>query len=170
MKINNWIGWWVSTVCVFVMIAPGSLHAAPPAARGIPGITAKDVYPTACVDCHTRQPDGTDARLSTLMARWNGQADAKRLSMMQAIAPKGVTLKGKHISLGSAVKDIPASCAKCHTPQSKIAPPFAALIHVTHLSRGEESRFVTVYQGECTHCHKLNKSAGTWSVPSGAEK
>jgi hypothetical protein len=170
MKINDLIGWWASAVSVFVMIAPGSLYAATPAARAIPGITAKDVYPTACVDCHTRQRDGTDTRLSTLMARWNGQADAKKLAMMQAIAPKGATLKGKHISLASAVKDIPASCAKCHATLSKIAPPFAALVHVIHLSRGEESRFVTQYQGECTHCHKLNKSAGTWSVPSGAEK
>lgn len=170
MHINDSITWWASVVSVFVMIAPGSLRAAPPAVRPIPGITAKDVYPSACVACHIRQPDGTDTRISTLMARWNGQADAKRLLMMQALAPKGVTLKGKHVSLASAVKDIPASCAKCHTPQSKIAPPLGALIHVIHLSRGEESRFVTQYQGECTHCHKLNKSAGTWSVPNGAEK
>jgi hypothetical protein len=168
MKVNDSIKCLVSVVATFVMIVPGSLRAAPPAVRPIPGITAKDVYAGGCVDCHIRQQDGTDMRLSTLMARWNGQADAKRLLMVQALAPKGVTLKGKHLSVASAVKDLPASCAKCHTAMAKSAPSFAALVHVIHL--GEGSRFLTQYQGECTHCHKLNKSNGTWSVPSGAEK
>lgn len=164
------IGWSAYVASVFLMCVPASLHAASPAVRAIPGITAKDVYPSGCVGCHIRQPDGTDTRISTLMALWNGKVDAKRLSMMQALAPKGVTLKGKHLPAGSAVKNIPASCAKCHGPQSKIAPSLGPLMHVVHISRGQESRFVTQFQGECTHCHKLNKSTGKWSIPSGAEK
>lgn len=127
----------------------------------IPGITGKDTYPAGCVDCHTG-----DMRLSARLAKWNGKVDAKRLATMQAFVPKGTTLKGKHPSVG--MSQVPAACMKCHA--TKIAPPFAPLMHGIHIARGEQSLFVTKFDGQCTHCHKLNKANGTWSVPSGAEK
>jgi hypothetical protein len=131
--------------------------------RAIPGINAKDAYPAACVDCHVK-----DMRLSTQIARWNGSVDAKSLAAMQAFAPKGMTLKGKHPPVTG--KDIPASCLKCHAAMAKAAPPLAPLLHGIHLAKGDQSDFVKQFQGECTHCHKLNKTTGTWSMPSGTEK
>lgn len=122
----------------------------------------KDLYPGGCVDCHVKE-----MRLSTLLAKWNGKVDAKKLATMQAFVPKGMTLKGKHPPV--ATKDIPAICAKCHTATSKIAPPLPPLIHGAHLAK-ESSEFVKQFQGECTHCHKLNKTTAVWMMPSGAEK
>ena len=134
------------------------------APRAIPGINTKDSFPAGCVDCHTK-----DRRISTLLAQhWNGKADAKTLAAMQAFAPKGITLKGKHPTV--ATKDIPASCLKCHTATSKGIPPLATLMHGIHLAKGDAGEFVKQFGGECTHCHKLNKTTGTWALPSGAEK
>jgi len=144
-----------------LLFVPAVMAATPP--RAIPGINAKDVYPAACVDCHVKE-----MRISALLARWNGKPDAAKLAAMQAFAPKGMTLKGKHPPF--ATKEIPAICMKCHTATSKIAPPLPPLLHGSHLAKGDQSDFVKQFQGECTHCHKLNKTAGTWSVPSGAEK
>lgn len=145
-----------------LLLAALPLVAAP---RAIPGINAKDVYPAGCVDCHTK-----NMRLSTLLAKWNGSVDPKTLAAMQAFVPKGMTLKGKHPPVTAALKDIPASCAKCHAANSKSMPPLAPLMHGIHLAKGDQSEFVKQFQGECTHCHKLNKTAGTWSIPNGAEK
>lgn len=134
--------------------------AAPP--RAIPGINAKDAYPTGCVACHVKEN-----RISTLLAQWNGKVNAN-VTAMQAFVPKSLTLKGKHPPV--ATKDVPASCMKCHTATSKVIPPLAPLMHGIHLAKGDGSEFVKQFQGECTHCHKLNKTTGTWSLPSGAEK
>lgn len=143
---------------VFVPVA----IAAPP--RAIPGINAKDSYPAGCVDCHVK-----DQRVSTLLAqRWNGKVDAKTLAAMQAFVPKGIALKGKHPTV--ATKDIPASCLKCHTATSKGIPGLATLMHGIHFAKGDAAEFVKQFGGECTHCHKLNKTTGRWSLPSGAEK
>lgn len=132
---------------VFVPIA----MAAPPA------------YPGGCVDCHVKEK-----RVSVLLSHWNGKVDAKTIAAMQAFVPKGMTLRGKHPTV--ATKDIPASCMKCHTATSKGIPPLAPLLHGIHLAKGNAGEFVKQFQGECTHCHKLNKATGTWSLPSGAEK
>lgn len=145
------------TLLVFVPIA----MAAPP--RAIPGINAKDSYPAGCVDCHVKEK-----RVSVLLARWDGKVDAKTLAAMQAFVPKGMTLKGKHPTV--ATKDIPASCLKCHTATSKGIAPLGPLLHGIHLAKGDASEFVKQFQGECAHCHKLKKTTGTWSLPSGAEK
>lgn len=142
---------------VFVPVA----LAAPP--RAIPGVNAKDAYPAGCVDCHVKEK-----RVSVQLSRWNGKVDAKTVAAMQAFVPKGITLKGKHPPV--ATKDVPASCMKCHTATSKTIPPLAPLLHGIHLAKGDGSTFVSQFQGECTHCHKLNKTSGTWSLPSGAEK
>jgi hypothetical protein len=44
------------------------------------------------------------------------------------------------------------------------------MMHVIHLTGGEENHFLTAYQGECTSCHKLNTTTGQWTTPSAPEK
>lgn len=145
------------------------LPQAPPA-RKIPGITSDDAFPHGCVDCHTNHPElNLDARLSSLMKEWNNKVEPALLAKAQATAPSGVTLKGKHPVAAFALKNIPAGCLTCHSKKSTLAPPFAQMLHKIHLTGGEENHFLTVYQGECTHCHKLNTATGLWSMPSAAE-
>ncbi len=125
---------------VLLLIVP-AVMAAPP--RAIPGITAKDAFPAGCVDCHVKE-----RRVSVLL--------------------KAPTMKKKHPPV--ATKDIPASCMKCHSATSKTIPPFAPLMHRLHFAKADASQFVTQFGGECTHCHKLNKTTGVWSMPAGTEK
>lgn len=147
--------------------APGQ---GPPPARKIPGITTQDAFPRGCVDCHTNQPQiNLDPRFSTLMKEWTIKVEPKLLALAQSAAPKGVTLKGKHPPADFALKNIPAGCMTCHGKKSALAPPFAQLLHKIHLGGGDENHFLTVYQGECTHCHKLNLTTGLWSMPSAPE-
>ncbi len=143
--------------------------AAPAPARKIPGITTKDAYLKACVDCHVNRPD-MPAPFSVSMKQWSEKVDAKLLAKSKASAPKGMTLKGKHPNVTAMVKDIPGGCLKCHQKGSKIAPPFATMVHAIHLSGGDANPFLTTFQGECTHCHKLNAATGEWSLPSAPEK
>jgi len=142
-----------------------------PPARQIPGLTADDKFPLGCVDCHINMPDiKQDERISTLMSRWNKKAEPKLLDKAQAAAPTGVTLKGVHPSVPGSLKNIPAGCNTCHGKTSRTAPPFAALLHTIHLTGGEDNHFLTIFQGECTYCHKMDLKTGTWSIPSGPEK
>lgn len=141
-----------------------------PAARKIPGITAEDAYPRGCVDCHINYPQlNLDTRFSSLMKAWNEKVDPALLAKVQASAPPGVTLKGKHPVVPPALKSIPQGCLTCHSKKSTVAPPFAQMLHRIHLSGGEENHFLTMFQGECTHCHKFNTSTGQWSLPSSPE-
>jgi hypothetical protein len=141
--------------------------AAPPAARKIPGINAPDPYAKACVDCHVKGPD-RPAPLSVIIKQWNTKVDPSLLAKAQSAAPKGLMLKGKHF--GAPATDVPASCLKCHAKGSKVAPPFATMMHAIHLTGGDANSFMTTFQGECTDCHKLNAKTGEWSIPSGPEK
>lgn len=144
---------------------------APPPARMIPGITAKDLFPRACVDCHVNYADmKLDTRFSTLMSRWNEKVEPALLQKAQAAAPRGLVLKGKHPSVAGVLEDVPRNCLVCHAKDSMIAPPFAGMIHAIHLTGGETNHFLTVFQGECTHCHKLDVSTGSWRLPSAAEE
>jgi hypothetical protein len=143
--------------------------AAPPAARKIPGITARDSFPGGCVDCHVNRPD-MPGPLSVRMKQWTEKVDPKVVARLQPFSPKGMTLKGKHPNVAAMVKDIPGGCLKCHGKGSKMAPPFATLMHGIHLTGGEANAFLTTFQGECTHCHKLNAATGEWSLPSTPEK
>lgn len=150
--------------------APGAAPIAPPLARKIPGITAPDAFPNACVSCHVNVPEQKlDARLSTLMKGWTIKVDSTLLATAQAAAPAGVTLRGKHAPVTAALRNIPAGCIRCHGADSKKAPPFARMMHLIHLTRGDENHFMTFMQGECTHCHKLNAATGVWSIPSAPE-
>jgi hypothetical protein len=142
-----------------------------PPARKIPALTAEDKFPKGCVDCHINMPQiKQDERISTLMARWNKDAGPKLLKKAQAAAPASVTLAGKHPAVPSSLKDIPKACMACHTRNSKTAPPLAEMLHTIHLTGGDENHFLTIFQGECTHCHKLNVTTGAWTMPSGPEK
>lgn len=144
---------------------------APPPARQIPGINAEDPYPGGCVDCHIVYPEmNMDTRFSTLLKEWAEQVEPGLLAKAQSSAPAGITLSGKHPAASGSTGDVPASCLKCHGKSSKKAPPFARLIHRLHLVGGEENNFMTVFQGQCTYCHKMQLATGEWSLPSGAEK
>jgi len=142
---------------------------APPAPRAIPGINADDPFPMACVSCHVVLPDGRDVRLSTLATQWTTGVDSLLLAVSQAAAPQGLVLKGRHPDVSSAFADIPARCLTCHARTSTMAPPFARLLHLVHLSPQPTNIFLTMFQGECTYCHKLDKATGAWSIPSGPE-
>lgn len=143
---------------------------APPPARQIPGITAEDRYPHGCVDCHINYVQmNLDTRLSTLMKQWKEQVEPKLLATAQASAPEGITLKGKHPDVPDALRDIPAGCITCHSKGSTVAPAFANLLHRIHLVGGDQNHFLTLFQGECTHCHKLDQSTGHWAIRSAPE-
>jgi hypothetical protein len=172
------------TLCCFAILLATSLTAATaesqekeqakpalPPVRMIPGITAADSTPHACVDCHINYPEmKLDARFSTQMARWNERVEPGLLAKARASAPAGMILKGKHPRTTGAFNNIPAQCLVCHGKDSRRAPPFARMLHMIHLTGGDENHFLTIYQGECTHCHKLDPSTGRWSIPSAAEK
>ena len=166
-------------VAVAILPGAGSAIAQPadstggpppmPPARKIPGITAEDPFPKACVSCHVNLPERKmDVRISTLLKAWTEKVEPALLAKAQAAAPTGVTLVGKHPAASSALKDIPAGCIKCHGSASKKAPPFTHMMHTIHLT-GEGNHFLAEFQGECTHCHKLDAKTGTWSIPSGSE-
>jgi hypothetical protein len=155
----------LSLIGFFLLVAFG---AGAQTARKIPGITTKDAFPRACVDCHTGRA-GMAAPLSTIMKEWSEKIDGKRLARLQTFVPKSLMLKGKHPSV-TTIKDVPAGCMKCHAAMAKLAPPFAPVIHAIHLTGGDANSFLTTFQGECTHCHKFNVVSGQWSMPSGTEK
>ena len=143
---------------------------APPPARMIPGINGPDPFPNACVSCHVNMPEQKlDARFSTLLKGWNEKVEPALLEKAQAAAPAGVVLKGKHPAATSSLKNIPAGCIKCHGRDSTKAPPFARLVHRIHLTGGDANHYMTLFQGECTHCHKLDAATGAWSIPSAPE-
>lgn len=142
-----------------------------PPARKIPGITVADDHPLACVECHVNYPGmNLDVRFSTLIRRWNDTVDPALLAKAQASAPAGMNLRGKHPALTSGFDNIPAKCLTCHGRESKQAPPFTRMTHMIHLTGGDANHFLTLYQGECTYCHKLDVTTGQWAIPSAPEK
>ena len=152
-----------------VAFADGQMQLPP--ARKIPGLTAADHFPGGCVDCHINMPErNQDERISTLMQRWSKDPGPKLLKQAQAAAPSGVTLTGKHPAVTASLRDIPRACMACHSEASKTAPAFASMLHAIHLTGGETNHFLTIFQGECTSCHKLKAETGRWIMPSGAEK
>jgi len=143
----------------------------PPPARKIPGITSEDRYPHACVDCHINYVDmKLDTRISTMLKQWQQKVPAPLLAKAQASAPAGVALLGRHPLISNALDSIPATCLTCHSKASKTAPPFASIMHKIHLTGGEKNHFLTMFQGECTYCHKLDLSSGRLTNPSAPER
>jgi len=142
-----------------------------PPARKIPGIVSKDPYPRACVDCHINYVEmNLDTRFSTQMNQWSEKVQPKLLAKAQASAPRGMILQGKHPKVTGAFRDIPGECLRCHNKGSQTSPPFGDLMHNIHLTGGEENHFLTLFQGECTYCHKLDLSTGHWTIPTAAER
>lgn len=160
----------------FVLIVVSSLGnsgiAAEKALPDIPGLTAPDMFHGGCVDCHVNRPEANmDVRISTHLRAWTSRVDAKLLAKARSVSSKAVVLTGRHPKVGpNTFQNIPASCVQCHVNPSSKAPPFAALIHAIHLTGGRENHFLTLFNGQCTHCHKLDGASGTWAMPSGAEK
>jgi mono/diheme cytochrome c family protein len=163
---------------VALMLAPGLTDAdereaaAPrPPVQDIHAATTPDPFPGACVDCHLNHTDRKmDVRLSTLMARWRENVDPKLVAKARAAAPAGVKVEGRHPDVPGALASIPGGCLSCHGKDSKRAPPFASLIHAIHLTGGADNHYVAMFQGSCTHCHKLDSGTGALRVPSGPER
>ena len=144
---------------------------ATPPPRDIPGITTDDMFPSGCVNCHLNFPDrNMDTRISTLLAKWMENAHPELLGKAQAASPEGVILVGKHPAATESLADIPLACVACHSNMSQKAPVFSQMIHLIHLTGGQENHYLTLFQGECTHCHKLNPNTGEWFIPSSGEK
>jgi hypothetical protein len=123
------------------------------------------------VDCHVARPDiGVDARFVVLLAGWGDAVRPELLERAQGAAPAGVVLKGRHPAVEGALSDVPRSCLACHGGGSATAPPFSRLMHAVHLAGGEKNHYMTIFQGECTYCHKLNATTGGWTLPSGPER
>jgi hypothetical protein len=160
----------VATILAGVVVGQAPTASTVPAVRQIPGITAKDAYPNGCVDCHVAAKDG-DMRLSVLLAKWTTAAPTALVEKAKAASADASKIKGKHLAIANAKANIPQTClAACHKKGSVIAPPFAQLMHLIHLTGGAQNRFLAVNQGECTYCHKLDQKTGTWKVASGPEK
>jgi len=163
--------------CFCLLIATSHAQNAPsqqpemPPARAIPGITADDPYPRACVDCHINYVAmNRDTRLSTLIAQWTEGVSPELLEITRAVAGSNVQLKGVHPRVRDAVlRDIPDSCLSCHEHNARHTPPLVPLLHAIHLGGGGEAVFLRMFQGECTHCHKWNRTTGEWQIPSGPE-
>lgn len=138
--------------------------------RNIPGITADDTYPLACVSCHKNYQDGKgDLRITTIMKDLAEKVDPAHLAKYQAAAPEGVTLKGKHPTKSNENTSVPEDCNKCHGKSMKTALPLGQIIHIAHLTGGKDNKFITMFNGDCSHCHKFDAKMGTWSHPNGKE-
>ena len=139
--------------------------------RNIPGITADDMFPMGCVDCHLNFTDkNMDTRISTSLAKWEEGAESKLLAKAQAATSKETVLTGKHPAAKESLADIPKTCIECHNSMSPKAPVFSQMVHLIHLMGGQDNHYMTIFKGECTHCHKFDSTAGKWLTPSGREK
>lgn len=143
-------GWSVALPLLALLLPEGLVAGTPgpgstPLPRPVPGLTAADSYPQGCIDCHVVYAElGRDKRLS-------------------------VILQDRHPAAADAFLDIPAGCLECHARGPEPAPSLARIVHLAHLT-GAENVFLSVFQGECTHCHKLDTSTGVWRLPSGPER
>ena len=104
------------------------------------------------------------------MHGWFDGANPLLLAAAQASAPAGLTLTGRHPEAADALADIPGACLGCHGQDSAEAPPFARLIHAVHLEDRPVNPFLAKFHGECTHCHKLDRGTGGWTLASGPER
>jgi hypothetical protein len=160
----------MAACCSLVSGEPPAEEVSAPAARALPGLTAPDQFPRGCVDCHVDRPDlGMDVRLSTQMRQWEVAVEAGFLERVRAFTPADMRLDGRHPKVEGTGGEIPASCLVCHAAKSKEAPPFGRLLHGLHYAGGAENHFVSLFGGECLHCHKLDPATAVWSLGSGEE-
>lgn len=169
-----WIG---ATVMPFApaAVAQGQSNAVGtsglPAARAIPGITSDDQFATACVGCHVNYKEvAMDKRLSTVMRDWATRGvETEILEVARSVWGPSIELAGIHPKVDVAREEIPAVCQECHDSGANKVMALAPFLHKIHLDSGGEAIFLRIFQGECTHCHKLNKATGQWSIPSASE-
>jgi hypothetical protein len=157
---------------IVLAMAAGAIVAASTNVRAQaprPGPGAKDAFPNGCVDCHVAGKD-SDMRLSVLVATWATAVPPALVEKAKAASADPSKIKGKHPAVPAARTSLIQTCAgACHRKGSTIAPPFSQLLHTIHLV-GPGNRFLTVHQGDCTHCHKLDQKTGAWRLPTGNEK
>jgi len=118
----------------------------------IVGITVEDVNVNGCVDCHNNDSADSDYRLSTTI--------------------KELSEQGKHSDVSAMVNIIPNDCVMCHSEQMAEGmgtEPLGPMMHKIHLVGGADNYFITGYEGQCTHCHALDKETGEFSIKSGEE-
>ena len=154
-----------------VLLATGSrAREVQPSLPAIPGLTVEDRFPGACVDCHIVVPDGgMDERLSTRLRGMSEQVDPTMLARVRAVLPASTRIMGRHPRLANPIfQNIPANCFTCHRQMT--LPQLGPMLHAIHLTGASGNRYVTLFGGQCTNCHKFNAINGRWSIPSGAEK
>ncbi len=123
-----------------------------PAMPEIPGITVDDVKADGCVDCHYKESDEKDYRLSTSL--------------------KELSEQGKHPDVSAMMTTVPDDCVMCHSEQMAEGmgtEPLGPMMHKIHLVGGADNHFITSYQGQCTHCHGFEEGTGEFSIKSGEE-
>ena len=170
MRVSGWIALLALVSAGSASRAAESAQPVPPPQRKIPGITAPDQFPGACVSCHVVMPDGQDVRISILVGKMTAGVSPELLSLAQRSMPTGTKLKGRHPEVEDSFEDIPAACLDCHGADSRKAPPFNRMLHAIHLETRKGNHFLAMFQGECTHCHKLDAKSGEMRIPSGPEK
>jgi len=159
----------VSVMTCAEVLPAENIEAVPPA-RSIPGLTTVDPYPEGCVGCHINMPElGIDARLSTVLQQLTEQVPPPLLAIARKAVNPDTDLIGRHPPVPFAIQDIPRACILCHGSLAGTAPVFSRLMHLIHMSGGDNNHFLTRYQGECTLCHKLDLNSGIWSLPSHPE-
>lgn len=135
-----------------------------------PDLDPGDHFPRGCVDCHVVLPaDQRDVRLSTIMKKLSEQVDQRLMDRVANLVQGKSTLKGQHPTLRDSSLNIPADCLNCHRTGSNVAPSFADMMHVIHLSGGNDNHYLSLFQGNCRLCHKFNPQSGTFMVPSYTE-
>jgi len=123
-----------------------------PAMPEIPGITVDDVKVNGCVDCHYKESDERDYRLSTSLGE--------------------LVEEEKHPDVSAMVTTVPDDCVMCHSEQMAEGmgtEPLGPMMHKIHLVGGAENHFIAGYQGQCTHCHGFKEETGEFSIKSGEE-
>lgn len=163
------VAMWLLLVTFHQVNASEPQETHPP--RDIPGITTDDMFPSGCVGCHLNFTDrNMDTRISTSLANWAEKVEPKLLEKAQAATPKESVLTGKHPPASASLADIPKACIACHNNMRQNAPAFSQMVHLIHLVGGQDNHYLTLFQGECTHCHKFDPNTGKWFTPSGSEK
>ena len=160
--------WIVSTGIALLACASSAGEVVSPL-PAIPGLTAEDRFPRACVDCHVIVPgSGMDERLSTKLRA--EQFNPALLPRIRAILPDTVRISGRHPRLPDAMfRNIPAGCLTCHRDSQTNLPALGPMMHAIHLTGGSDNHYLTLFGGQCTNCHKFSAASGRWSIPSGAE-
>ena len=109
----------------------------------LPAEETADAFPDGCVSCHVDRTGTIDMRLHVLL-REIGHPDVSR------------------------VRRVPRDCLRCHRPdEDSDDPPLSALVHEIHYDIPTANSFVTIYEGECGRCHRMDPDEGEAHVKIG---